>query len=203
MFKPSFNVTPVNHPLLFLIFGLAAAVAMKPLLEEKQKVLRQKLEEKLWSAACWRDYQLSCVQRTYDTEIEQIEKEFDQERAQLKEKLIGDLLEHRRRLIEARDRLDNGKGGASPDCKCLLFLCLDLFFCVVSVSTVNDSKQGAASNLAAGGKRLRSKRGAEATESRNYPPGLSIPTGKRRQQIGVNNINRPSFDNLLISVVYV
>lgn len=102
---------------------------MRPTLEAKQRALRAQLDEKLWSAACWRDYQLSCVQRTYDNEIEQIERDFEVERNQIKDRLIADLLEHRKRLIEVRDRIDGGDRNPAltksnfPDCIFFYFCC--------------------------------------------------------------------------------
>lgn len=69
-----------------------------------------RLEEQLWAAACLRDYQLACVQRAYDTEIEQIERDFEAERAGLKERLLGDLMEHRRRLVEGKDADEESNG---------------------------------------------------------------------------------------------
>ncbi|PJF18954.1 Sds3-like domain-containing protein [Paramicrosporidium saccamoebae] len=79
------------------------------LLEEK-KSLRSRLDEQLWAAACLRDYQLSCVQKAFDAEIDQIEREYESERSNLKEKLLGDLLEHRRRLLDNKDGAEEQNG---------------------------------------------------------------------------------------------
>lgn len=62
-----------------------------------------RLQEQLWSAACLRDYQLSCVQKAFNAEVEQIEREFEAEKGQLKEKLLADLMEHRRRLLGKKE----------------------------------------------------------------------------------------------------
>lgn len=40
--------------------------------------------------------------------MDQIECDFQSERSSLREKLVADLHEHRRRLIEAKERIDNG-----------------------------------------------------------------------------------------------
>jgi hypothetical protein len=79
-------------------------------LEEKRN-LCSRLDEQLWAAACLRDYQLACVQKAFDAEIDQIEREYEAERSNLKEKLLGDLLEHRRRLLENKDGMEEPNGG--------------------------------------------------------------------------------------------
>lgn len=81
-----------------------------PTLSAKRKQLRERLEERLWAAACWRDFQLACVQRAFDAEMEQIEHDFTSEQSQLKSRLLADLLEHRRRLTDTKERLDQRTG---------------------------------------------------------------------------------------------
>lgn len=83
----------------------------------KRKQFREKLQERLWSAACWRDYQLASVQKAFEAEIEQIEREFEAEKTNLKEKLLNELLEQKRRLVEGRDTGDEGRTAAGPRCR--------------------------------------------------------------------------------------
>jgi hypothetical protein len=68
--------------------------------ENRRGAIRRRWEEKRWSAAAWRDYQLECAQRLFEAEVEAVEKEFEEERARLKEKLICELLEERKRLMD-------------------------------------------------------------------------------------------------------
>ena len=66
-------------------------------------------------AACWRDYQLSCVQKAFDAEIEQIEREYESEKVNLKERLLNSLLEQRKRLMEGKD-LEESQGMEHGTC---------------------------------------------------------------------------------------
>ncbi len=83
---------------------------------QARKKLVARLQEQLWSAACLRDYQLSCVQRAFDAEVEQIEREFEAEKGQLKERLLADLMEHRRRLLEKRELAADDANGGTDIC---------------------------------------------------------------------------------------
>lgn len=73
------------------------------------------LKERLWAAACWRDYQLSMTERAFEAEQEQIETDFAAERAQLKESLLSELLSRRASLLEERERLAQDGEGAGAD----------------------------------------------------------------------------------------
>lgn len=74
----------------------------------KRAQFKEKLQERLWTAACWRDYQLVSVQKAFDAEIEQIEREFEAEKTNLKERLLSELFEQKKRLLEGRDTGDEG-----------------------------------------------------------------------------------------------
>lgn len=45
-------------------------------IERKRKAVRSKCDERLWMAALWRDYQLEIVKKSFDSEIKQIEREY-------------------------------------------------------------------------------------------------------------------------------
>lgn len=83
-------------------------IEMAPNIALKRKQFKQRLQERLWSAACWRDYQLASVQKAFEAEIELIEREFETEKTNLKEKLLNELLEQKKRLLEGRDTADEG-----------------------------------------------------------------------------------------------
>lgn len=69
-------------------------------MEKRREAIKKRWEEKRFQAAVWRDYQLESAQRLYEAEVEQVEREFEEERGRLKEKLITELLEERRRLMD-------------------------------------------------------------------------------------------------------
>lgn len=74
----------------------------------RRERMRERLKEQLWAAACLRDYQLACAQRAYEVEIELIEREYQTEKTHLKEKLLADLMAHRRRLLEGKEEEHSG-----------------------------------------------------------------------------------------------
>lgn len=89
--------------------------------EKRREAIRRRWEEKRWSAAVWRDYQLETAQRLFEAEVEAVEREFEEERAKLKEKLISELLEERKRLMDELEPtlttinspiIGNGNGGS-------------------------------------------------------------------------------------------
>lgn len=88
---------------------------MLPVLSERRRQYRDKLQERLWAAACWRDYQLGCVQKAFEAEVKQIEAEYESEKSNLKEKLLGELLEERRKLVEHQQRISGGTGGGGSN----------------------------------------------------------------------------------------
>lgn len=94
--------TPTKVSTVGLVAGISFLAECREELQRQRTRIRERLREQLWSAACLRDYQLACVQRAYESEVEQIEREFETEKAQLKERVLADLLEHRRRLTEGR-----------------------------------------------------------------------------------------------------
>lgn len=77
-----------------------AALECKQVVEQRKEAIRRRWEEKRWSAAVWRDYQLECAQKLFEEEMEAAEREWEEERSRLKERLVADLLEERRRLME-------------------------------------------------------------------------------------------------------
>lgn len=95
--------------------GLNLFLEAEEALKESRECLEEGVQARLWSAICWRDYQLSMTERAFEAEQEQIETEFAQEKAQLKETILQDLLARRQSLLEERERLlqqrqDQGNG---------------------------------------------------------------------------------------------
>lgn len=76
----------------------------------QRTLLEEHHRERLWQAACWRDSQMEAIEKTFLAEQEQVEREWEQERDKLRERLTTELSERRRRLLEERDRLDAGEG---------------------------------------------------------------------------------------------
>lgn len=72
---------------------------------ESRAALEHVQQERIWSAACWRDYQFSVAERAFSAEIAQIESEFASEAMQMRDSMLGALMEQRQALIEERDRL--------------------------------------------------------------------------------------------------
>lgn len=92
------NSTPV-----FPVCSLFVASNIKDLTKDNDGSLhrlRQRLEERLFNAACWRDYQLEIAQREFTAEMEQIQMDFEQEQAPLRERILQQLKSRRRRLQE-------------------------------------------------------------------------------------------------------
>jgi hypothetical protein len=87
-------------------------VECKANVEKRKEAIKRRWEERRFQAVVWRDYQLECAQRLYETEVEAVEKEFEEERARLKEKLIGELLEERKRLMDELEPTLSASGGA-------------------------------------------------------------------------------------------
>ncbi len=84
---------------------------LESLQADRRHALKIKLDERLWSAACWRDYQLGCVQRAFDTEVSQITKDFNSDKLPIKEKVIGDLVEYKKRIIAAHQSAKSDDAG--------------------------------------------------------------------------------------------
>lgn len=143
----------------------------QPKLTAERKRLKERLEEQLWAAACLRDYQLTCVQKAFELEVEQIEREFEQERSSLKEKLLSDLFEHRRRLTESKETAED-QNGINPITGSLLG----------GVDTVSQG-QSISATAKATQRKLRGKRsGGDVNEQK------STQSGKRRQiQTGIED----------------
>lgn len=167
-----------------LLFTLLSAEVREEIARARKKLVAR-LQEQLWSAACLRDYQLSCVQRAFDAEVEQIEREFEAEKGQLKDRLLADLMEHRRRLLEKRELTTDDANGTDSCPANHLRLATAPY--AIEISPMAVPAAVAASGNAPSGRggyqrKLRGKR-AEAGESR-VPPG-----GKRRQlQMGVEDM---------------
>jgi len=137
---------------------------------DKSGQLKRKLDERLWRAACWRDYQLAITQRIYDDEINQIEHDFRNERELIRERLLAELHEHRRRIMEARESASSGLkrivNGASAE----------------KVETAAPAAEGATSsnNARVAARKLRNKR----EEGKNGPSNNTAGGGgsSRRKQ---------------------
>lgn len=67
-------------------------------IDRKRRVVRSKCEERLWMAAIWRDYQMEIVKKSFETEIKQIEREHQTEFNNLKEALMQELQEEKKKL---------------------------------------------------------------------------------------------------------
>lgn len=67
--------------------------------------LQQGHQERLYQAACWRDYQLGVAERALAQETAQIEAEYAGEAAQMREGVLAALLEQRQALLEEKERL--------------------------------------------------------------------------------------------------
>lgn len=67
-------------------------------IDRKRRAVRSKCEERLWMAAVWRDYQLEIVKKSFETEIKQIEREHQSEFNNLKEALMQELQEEKKKL---------------------------------------------------------------------------------------------------------
>ncbi len=76
---------------------------MLPGILARRKLFKERLQDRLWAAACWRDYQLASVQRAFEAELAAIDREYDSEQTNLKDKLLGELLEERKMLLEGRE----------------------------------------------------------------------------------------------------
>lgn len=67
-------------------------------IDRKRRAVRSKCEERLWMSAIWRDYQLEIVKKSFETEIKQIEREHQSEFNNLKEALMQELQEEKKKL---------------------------------------------------------------------------------------------------------
>lgn len=156
-------------------------------MREAEEALESSLQERLWAAVCWRDYQLSMTERAFLAEQDQIEADFASEKAQLKESLLAELLDKRQVLLEEKERLaaETGQEEVGPTA-------------IPSAGLVVD---GAGNGGGIGGARQSSRRTTTRTsttkkdESLANPRGtLSIPatTGsKRRAQNSSTNDTTP------------
>ncbi|EPZ33430.1 Sds3-like domain-containing protein [Rozella allomycis CSF55] len=73
---------------------------------DQLNVLERKKKEKLWLAQVWEEYQLACLQSLYEAELEQVESEYLMEKDGMREKMIGKLLEKKKKLQEEKDVYD-------------------------------------------------------------------------------------------------
>lgn len=65
------------------------------------------LEERLFGAACLRDYQLQCVNLTLKTELDALSRELEYERQPLRDKIIAQLVEQKNSLIVTKEHEDS------------------------------------------------------------------------------------------------
>lgn len=139
-------------------------IEVKPELKRQRQSLKDRWDEQLWTSACFRDYQLACVQKAFDAEVEQIEKEYESERANIRGKLLTDLMEHRRRLTENRgandEQQDNNNNSHNPQAQAQV------------QTTSNNSNRNVQ-------RKLRGKRSGEGVMEQK-----SLPSGKKRQPQG-------------------
>lgn len=78
---------------------------------DRLKELERERDDTIDRATMWRDYQLSIAKTLFHQEREQIEQDYLQEKNGLKEKMLQQLEERRKRLREDRETLtiENGK----------------------------------------------------------------------------------------------
>ena len=76
-------------------------------IDRKRRAVRSKCEERLWMATIWRDYQLEIVKKSFETEIKQIERENQTDFNNLKEALMQELQEEKKKL-QALEQASSG-----------------------------------------------------------------------------------------------
>lgn len=76
-------------------------------IDRKRRAIRSKCDERLWMAAIWRDYQLEIVKKSFETEIKQVEREHQIEFNNLKEALMQELQEEKKKL-QALEQASSG-----------------------------------------------------------------------------------------------
>lgn len=149
-------------------------------MEKRREAIKRRWEEKRFQAAVWRDYQLETAQRLYEAEVETVEREFEEERGRLKEKLIMELLEERKRLMDELEPTLSA-GGALLE--------------VGSVGVMGGNGSGAGG--AASSKRSLRKR-ANEDQSTNNPSALAAAgiVGNINMTSGNGNLNSGSLKTL-------
>jgi tRNA G10 N-methylase Trm11 len=72
---------------------------------ESTKILEERRTQKIWLAEQWRQYQLQCINIAFESEKKQAEDEFQNEKKELKEKLIKSILKKRKQLEEEKNTM--------------------------------------------------------------------------------------------------
>lgn len=155
--------------LLSTFMHIYLGIECKQSVDRQKTAVKKRWEEKRWASVVWRDYQLESAQRAYQSEIECIERDYEDERSKLKERIIGELLEERKRLMDELEPTLGSTGGV-----------------IVSISTSNIAANG-------NGKRMLRKRNQPmASEDQVIPNGRENGT----QAKTVRRTNLSPYDQL-------
>ena len=124
MVSPKSRLNPSYFLYLFSVMSLILRIAYEgshPIFSDRVQELERDRDECILRANLWRDYQLACAETMYHLEREQVEQEYLAEKNGLKEKMLQQIDERRKRLKEDRDALsidndasmDNGSRNAN------------------------------------------------------------------------------------------
>lgn len=73
---------------------------------ESTKILEERRAQKIWLAEQWRQYQIQCINIAFESEKKQADDEFQNEKKELKEKLVKNILKRRKQLEEEKNTMN-------------------------------------------------------------------------------------------------
>lgn len=153
---------------------------------DAQDSLERGQRERLWNAACWRDYQLTVAERSFASETAQIETEFAAEAVQLRDSMLGALVEQRQALQEERERLLALQAAAESSAASTAAAAAAAEETEGQQTNTGRVKRSLRSAAAGGKKEEKAGSSSAAAPSLPIPPGTAAP--KRRAQAAGTSI---------------
>ncbi|KAJ1553855.1 hypothetical protein HK096_006113 [Nowakowskiella sp. JEL0078] len=77
-----------------------------PEIEERLIVVKMEKEMAIRSAECFKEYQIQCANSLYETEMISSNEVYEQEKAALKDRMLAEIEERKKKLKEERENFD-------------------------------------------------------------------------------------------------